>query len=78
MATEGAALVENRAGITLGVELYVPWDAPEAVVDIHSEVVVPLGSIPEVVGLTGRRPDAADSRILQGRAYVFWFRIRGD
>ena len=29
MATEGAALVENRAGITFGVELYVPWDAPE-------------------------------------------------
>ena len=30
---EGAALVEDRAGITFGVELYVPWDAPEAVVD---------------------------------------------
>ena len=27
MATDGAALVENRAGITFGVELYVPWDA---------------------------------------------------
>ena len=24
---EGAALVEDRAGITFGVELYVPWDA---------------------------------------------------
>ena len=67
MATEGAALVENRAGITFGVELYVPWDAPEAVVDIHSEGVVPLRSIPDVIGLTGRRPDAAESRILQGR-----------
>ena len=31
---EGAALVEDRAGITFGVELCVPWDAPEAVVDI--------------------------------------------
>ena len=67
MATEGAVLVENRAGITFGVELYVPWDAPEAVVDIHSEGVVPLGSIPDVIGLTGRRPDAAESRILHGR-----------
>ena len=55
------------AGITFGVELYVPWDAPEAVVDIHSEGVVLLGSIPDVIGLTGRRPDAAESRILQGR-----------
>ena len=64
---EGAALVEDRAGITFGVELYVPWDAPEAVVDIHSEGVVPLGSIPDVVGLVGRRPDAVESCILQGR-----------
>ena len=34
---EGAALV--CAGITFGVKLYVPWDAPEAVVDIRSEGV---------------------------------------
>ena len=61
---EGAALVEDRAGIMFGVELYVLWDA---VVDIHSEGVVPLGSIPDVVCLVGRRPDAAGSRILQGR-----------
>ena len=67
MATDGAALVENRAGITFGVELYVPWDAPEAVVDIQSEGVVPLRSIPDVIGLAGRRSDAAESRIQQGR-----------
>ena len=67
MATDGAALVEGRAGITFGVELYVPWDAPEAVVDIHSAGVVPLESIPDVIGLTGRRPDATESRVLQGR-----------
>ena len=35
--------------------------------DIHSEGVVPLGSIPDVVGLLGRRPDATGRRILQGR-----------
>ena len=67
MATDGAALVESRAGITFGVELYIPWDALEAVVDIHSAGVVTLGSIPDVIGLTGRRPDAAESRVLQGR-----------
>ena len=66
MATEGAALVENRTGITFGVELYVPWDAPEAVVDIHSEGVVPLRSIPDVIGLAGRRSDTAECRILYG------------
>ena len=37
MAADGAALAEVRAGITFGVELYVPWDAPEAVVDISSD-----------------------------------------
>ena len=67
MATDGAALVENRAGITFGVELYIPWDAPEAVVDIQSEGVVPLRSIPDIIGLAGRRSDAGESRILQGR-----------
>ena len=67
MVMEGAALVENRAGITFGVELYVPWDAPEAVVDIHSEGMVNLGSIPDFVGLTGRQPGAAEIRVLQGR-----------
>ena len=67
MATKGAALVGNRAGITFGVELYVPWDAPEAVVDISSEGVVPLRSIPDVTGLTGRRADAVECRVLQGR-----------
>ena len=38
-----------------------------AVPDIHSEGVVPLGSIPDVVGLAGCRPEAAEGRILQGR-----------
>ena len=67
MATEGAAFVENKAGITFGMELYVPWDSPEAVVDIHSDGVVPLRSIPDVIGLAGRQSDAAECRILQGR-----------
>ena len=67
MATDGAALVENRAGIMFGVEQCVPWDAPETVVDILSEGVVPLRSIPDVIGLAGRRSDAAESCILQSR-----------
>ena len=67
LATEGAALVENRAGITFGVELYISWAAPEAVVDIQSEGVVLLRSIPDVIGLAGRRSDTAERGILQGR-----------
>ena len=67
MATNGVALTEERAGITFGVELYVPWDAPEGVVDISSKGVVPLRNIPDVIGLVGRREGAAESRVLQGR-----------
>ena len=58
---------EVRAGITFGVELYVPWDAPEAVVDILPEGVVPLRNVPDVIGLVGRREGAAKSCVLQGR-----------
>ena len=61
MATDGAAVVDGRAGITFGVELYVPWDAPEAVVDLQSAGVV------DIVGLTGRRLGAAECQVLQGR-----------
>ena len=66
MAADGAAFVEARAGATFGVELYVPWDAPEAVVDVSAEGVVPLRSIPDIIGLVGRREGAAESRVLQG------------
>ena len=64
---EGAALVDDRVGVTFDVELCVPWDAPEAVVYINSADVVTLGSVPDKVGLFGRRKDAAASRVLQGR-----------
>ena len=67
LTTVGAALAEVRAGITFDVELYVPLDAPEAVVDISSEGVVPLRNVPDVIGLVGRREGAAESRVLQGR-----------
>ena len=64
---EGAALVDDCSGVTFDVELCIPWDAPEAVVDLNSAEVVTLGSLPDKVGLFGRRKDAAVSRILQGR-----------
>ena len=50
----GAALVDDRSGVTFDVELCIPWDAPEAVVDINSVEVVTLGSFPDKVGLFGR------------------------
>ena len=66
-AVLGAAVLGGRAGITFGVELVLPWDSPEAVVDLQSEGVVDLGTIPDVLGLAGRQPGAAGCRVLQGR-----------
>ena len=64
---DGAALADDRSGVTFTAELCMPWDAPEAVIDINSADLVSLGSFPDKVGLFGRRKDAAVSRILAGR-----------
>ena len=42
-------------------------DAPEAVVDVSSAGVVQLCNMPDVIGLVGRRDNATESRVLQGR-----------
>ena len=67
MAANGASVIDDRAGIAFGVERYVPWDAPEAVVDVSSAGVVPLRNVPGVIGLVGRREGTVESRVLQGR-----------
>ena len=64
---DGAALANDRSGVTFTAEICVPWDAPEAVIDIDSPDLVRLGSLPDKVGLFGRRTDAAVSRIITGR-----------
>ena len=64
---DGAALGDSRSGVTFTAELCIPWDAPEAVIDIDSADLVSLGLFPDKVGLFGRRKDAAVSRILAGR-----------
>ena len=60
-------VVDNREGNTFGMDLFVPWDAPESVVDVSSVGVVPLHDLPDGMGLVGRQKDATESRILQGR-----------
>ena len=67
MDAGGLLVVDNRAGVMFGVELYVAWDAPEAVVDVSSAHVVPMRGVPDVIGLVGRRDSAVESRVLQGR-----------
>ena len=67
MDAAGFSIVDNRAGITFGVELYVPWDAPEMAIDLSAKGTVTLRSVPEVFGMSGRCDSATESRILQGR-----------
>ena len=64
---DGAALADDRSGITFTADLCVPWDAPEAVVDMNSTDLISLGPFPDKVGLVGRRKDAAMSHIMKGR-----------
>ena len=80
MVADSAAAVGDRAGITFDVELVIPWDAPEAVADLHFDILMDLEIVPDVIGLTGWRPEAAACPILQGRdceVCVFWCRFSG-
>ena len=67
MDAAGFSIVDNRAGVTFGVELYVPWDAPEMAIDLSAKGTVPLRNVQDVFGMSGRRDSATESRILQGR-----------
>ena len=67
MDAAGFSVIENRAGVTFGVELYVPWDAPEMATDMSAKGTVPLRNVQDVFGMRGRRKGATESHILQGR-----------
>ena len=62
-----AGPVDKCVGNVFEIELHIPWDAQEELADINSTDVIPLGSLPDVVGLCDRQPGTAASRILQGR-----------
>ena len=67
MDAAGFSVVDNRAGVTFGVELDVPWDAPEMATDLSAKGTVPLCNVQDVFGMRGRRKGATESHILQGR-----------
>ena len=67
MATCSDTAAEARSGVTFVVTLEVPWNAPEAYVQLHSDGVFDLEkTVPDVLDLCGQRPDAAVVRVLQG------------
>ena len=67
MDADGFSIVDNRTGVTFGVELYVLCDAPDMVIDLASSGTVSLRNVPDVFGMSGRRDSATVSCILQVR-----------
>ena len=67
MDADGFSIVDNRAGVTFGVELYVAWDAPDMVIDLTSSGTVPLRNVPDVFGMSGRRDSATESHSARER-----------
>ena len=59
MAADSVTAAGGRGGITFDVELIIPWDAPEAVINLNSDGLLDLDMVPDVIGLSGRQPDAA-------------------
>ena len=57
----------QQRGAGLASRLMLSWDAPEAVINLNSDDLLDLDMVPDVIGLSGRWPDAAVCRILQGR-----------
>ena len=66
MATGGVTPADGRSGVTFDVELEVPWNAPEAYIQLNSKGVYDLATVPNVFGLRGRRPDAVVVKVLLG------------
>ena len=52
-ATDSDAPAGARSGITFGVTLEVPWNTPEAYMHLHTDGVVDLDTVPDVLGLAG-------------------------
>ena len=58
---------DDRSGVNFDVELQVPWNALEAYVNLDSDGVYELQTVPDVLGLHSRQPRAAVVRVLLGR-----------
>ena len=60
--------VGARSGVTFDVTIDIPWNVPEAHIQLNSVGVFDLEtSIQDVFGLCDRCPDAAGIRVTQGR-----------
>ena len=57
MAAGGGTPDDARSGISFGVTLQVPWNAPEAYVQLDLAGLSDLVTLPDALGMTGRHPD---------------------
>ena len=67
MATGGDGPADDHSGINFGVELDIPWNAPEAYVDLNSGGIYDLATVPDAISLRARRPGAPVVKVLLGR-----------
>ena len=68
MAAGDDTPVGARSGVTFDVTIDIPWNAPEAHIQLNSAGVFDLeDEIQDVFGLCNRRPDAAGVRVTLGR-----------
>ena len=64
MATGGDGPVDSQSGMNFGVELDIPWNAPEVYVDVDADGVYDLATVPNVIGLHARWPGAPVVKVL--------------
>ena len=67
MAMGSDSPANGRSGVDFNVELKVPWNALEACVNLDSDGVYELKTVPYVLGLHSRQPGAAVVKVLLGR-----------
>ena len=54
MATGGDRPTDGRSGVNFDVELQVRWNAPEAYVNLDTDTVYELQTVPDILGLHSR------------------------
>ena len=72
MAMGSDSPANGLSDVNFNVELQVPWNAPEACVNLDSDGVYELKTVPDVLGLHARRPGAAVVKVLLGWMLERW------
>ena len=67
MAMGRDSSADGRSGVDFNVELQVSWNALEAYVNLDSDGIYELKTVPDILGLHARRQGAAVVKVLLGR-----------